>query len=99
MGSGGLARTRQPCRTGCQPNNAKKMSTFPIFIISRDRLTPLRSLVEWLERAGHERIIIIDNDSTYPPLRDWYEGISHQIIYLGENVGCNAFWTRDVRAM
>ena len=40
----------------------------PIFINSRDRVTPLRELVEWCEHAGQTRIYLVDNDSTYPTL-------------------------------
>ena len=34
----------------------------PIIINCRDRVTPLRKLVEWLERANHQTIVLLDND-------------------------------------
>ena len=46
----------------------------PIFIVVRDLLSPLQQLVAWLERAGHERIVLIDNDSTYPPMVEYLVG-------------------------
>lgn len=68
----------------------------PIFICCRDRVTPLRALVEWLEQAGHERIVLLDNDSTYPPLLEFYEQTPHQVIRLGMNVGKLALWIHGV---
>lgn len=68
----------------------------PIFIISRDRLSPLQALVEWLEKAGHERIVIIDNGSTYEPLLEWYDTIVYPRVRLG-NDGAYSFWSQDVR--
>jgi hypothetical protein len=59
----------------------------PIFIICRDRVTPLRDLVSWLERAGHESIIMIDNASTYEPLLEYYEQTPHSVVRLTENLG------------
>jgi hypothetical protein len=38
--------------------------TTPIIIIVRDRLKPLALLVDWLERAGAQRLVLLDNDST-----------------------------------
>ena len=64
----------------------------PIFVISRDRLSPLRALVSWLELAGHERIIVVDNASTYEPLLDYFTDFSHQLIRLDANVGPRAVW-------
>jgi hypothetical protein len=68
------------------------MNQFPIFIISRDRLTCLRQLVAWLEKAGHERIFIVDNGSTFEPILDWYRGVSHTVLYQGGNTGHNGIW-------
>jgi hypothetical protein len=67
----------------------------PVFVNSRDRLTPLAELVAWLERAGVAEIYIIDNDSAYRPLLAYYEESPHTIIRLGRNVGKNALWDAD----
>jgi hypothetical protein len=64
----------------------------PIFINCRDRVTCLSALVDWLERAGHEEIILIDNASTYPPLLEYYECSPHSVIRMGENLGHTALW-------
>ena len=47
------------------------MSNPPIFVIVRDLLSPLQQLLDWLERAGHDRIILVDNASTYPPMLEY----------------------------
>ena len=64
----------------------------PIFICSRDRVSCLRRLVDWLEQAGHERIVIVDNASTYEPLLDYLDGSPHQVVRLAENHGKRALW-------
>ena len=52
----------------------------PILINVRDRVTPLRKLVSWLELAGHERITLLDNDSTYPELLTYLDASPHEVI-------------------
>lgn len=72
--------------------------TTPILINVRDRLEPLRRLVGWLEVAGHEQLILIDNASTYPPLRQYLEDSPHRVVALGTNLGHRAPWTSGVAA-
>jgi hypothetical protein len=66
---------------------------FPVFINTRDRVSCLRALVEWLEKAGVQRIVIVDNASTYPPLLDYLARSPHQVVRLTENLGQLAPWT------
>lgn len=47
----------------------------PIFINSRDRLGVLKKLIDWLLDAGYRNLIILDNNSTYPPLLEYYNNI------------------------
>lgn len=68
------------------------MSEVPIVINSRDRVSCLRELVAWLERAGHERIVILDNASTYEPLLDYLAASPHTIRRLHDNCGSRALW-------
>lgn len=68
------------------------MSDPPILINVRDRVTSLRALVKWLEAAGHERLVLIDNASTYEPLLDYLDESPHEVIRLGVNHGSRALW-------
>jgi hypothetical protein len=68
----------------------------PVVINCRDRLAPLVPLVEWLERLGQTEIYLLDNDSTYPPLLEYYERTPHEVVRLGENLGHRALWLTDV---
>ncbi len=74
------------------------MVRYPVLIPCRDRLTPLLELITWLERVGQTEIYLLDNDSTYPPLLDYYQRTNYQVVYLGENLGPHAIWMSDIRA-
>src|SRR5437588_3493393 len=67
-------------------------TTYPVFINCRDRLAPLRTLVEWLEQAGSTEVYLLDNDSAYEPLLDYYRQTPHTVVRLGRNWGKNALW-------
>jgi hypothetical protein len=67
--------------------------TCPIYINVRDRLTDLNRLVAWLEDAGYENIILLDNASTYPPLLEYLgDGCPHEVVHLEENYGSRSLW-------
>jgi hypothetical protein len=70
----------------------------PVIVNVRDRLTPLRELVAWLERAGHREIWLVDNASTYPPLVDWLASTPHHVVRCGTNLGHRAPWLSGVVA-
>jgi hypothetical protein len=63
----------------------------PIFINCRDRVTDLRRLVDFLEQAGHARITLLDNTSTYPPLLDYLAASPHTVVRL-PNLGSRSLW-------
>lgn len=66
--------------------------TVPVFVNCRDRVTALAQLVDWLERAGCEEIYLLDNDSAYEPLLEYYERTPHTVVRLGKNWGRFALW-------
>ena len=72
------------------------MNQYPIFINCRDRFTTTFQLVSWLESVGQENIYLIDNDSKYEPLLDWYKKTNHKVIYLNTNGGHIAPWSHGV---
>lgn len=64
----------------------------PAFIICRDRYTCTIGLVKWLESCGIQDIYLIDNDSTYEPLLEYYENTPHTVIRTGHNGGHHIPW-------
>jgi len=68
----------------------------PIIINNRNRLTYLLELIKWLEQNGYINIFIIDNDSTYPPLLEYYSKTKYKIFKLNENIGHLALWKSGI---
>ena len=66
----------------------------PIFIVNRDRFSSLKVMIEWLLAIGCHDVQVLDNDSSYPPLLDYYERLPRGVTLrkLGENIGPKAFW-------
>ena len=59
----------------------------PIIINNFNRYDKLLILIQGLEKRGYHNIWIVDNDSTYPPLLEWYRSCPYKIVFLRENVG------------
>ena len=72
--------------------SGSELKNIPVIINNRNRLTFLKQLIEWFEKAGMKNIYILDNDSSYPLLLDYYKTITHKIIYLKKNIGYTALW-------
>lgn len=53
-------------------------------------------MMDQLHSFGYKNIYILDNDSTYPPLLEYYKTINAKVIYLKQNVGYMALWQSDV---
>lgn len=68
-------------------NNPKNI---PIVINNRNRFTFLKKLVDRLHEMGYQNLIILDNDSKYPQLLEYYRTCNCKVIYLGENLGYGA---------
>lgn len=68
----------------------------PIYINVRDRVKTLRRLVAWLEAAGYERIVLLDNASTYEPLLEYLNESPHNVVRFGVNHGSRALWRASV---
>jgi glycosyltransferase involved in cell wall biosynthesis len=64
----------------------------PIFIISYNRLTYLKKLIDFLDARGYQNIIVVDNNSTYPPLLEYLRSLTHSVHFLGENLKHHAVW-------
>ena len=60
--------------------------SYPVFIVCRDRFTCLVGLLDWLESVGQaDEIYLLDNDSSYAPLLEFYEQTRHTVIRTGGN--------------
>ena len=57
------------------------MKNIPIVIQNKDRLNSLKLVVEELHKRNYFNIIIIDNQSSYPPLLEWYNKSGLDIFY------------------
>lgn len=66
----------------------------PIIINNRNRVTMLKKLVDWVLKLEDTYIVILDNDSTYEPLLEYYKEIKDtiQVKYLKANLGSTALY-------
>lgn len=72
------------------PNKTLNHKEIPIIINNRNRLTFLQQLIDSLIIRGYNNITILDNDSTYPPLLEYYKTKPCNIIFLNKNLGYDA---------
>lgn len=75
----------------------------PIFINNFNRLGCLRKLIDWLLDAGYHNIYILDNNSTYQPLLEYYrildEDDSICVVHFDKNLGHKALWLSGILEM
>lgn len=64
----------------------------PIIINNFNRLEYLLILLNGLEKRGYTNIHILDNQSDYPPLLDFYKTTKHKVHFLDKNYGFRALW-------
>jgi hypothetical protein len=76
--------------------SSKRAVMIPVYINTFNRLTTTRNLVEQVKRLGNAQPVVIDNDSDYEPLLDWYESKPCDIVRLKENLGHHAPWTSGI---
>ena len=77
-------------------NDEAACFNIPIFINARDRLGLMKNLIDWLLDSGYTNIIILDNNSTYPPLLEYYKSLNGdkrvKVIRINKNVGFKSIW-------
>ena len=75
----------------------KNPLSIPIIIINYNRLADLEKLVDFLLKRKHTNIVIVDNQSTYPPLLAYYEQIKDRVTieHMTENYGHLVFWKNE----
>ena len=60
-----------------------------------NRVTLPKSMAEFLSDNGCE-VILIDNNSTYEPLLDWYSKCPYKVYRLQENLGHKSLYTSGI---
>ncbi|RYZ29583.1 MAG: glycosyltransferase family 2 protein [Chitinophagaceae bacterium] len=84
------------CFAFLKPGNVNQT---PIFINNRNHYTYLKDLIDWLDKNGFTNYYVIDNDSTYPPLLEFYQAkLPERVIYLNKNAGHLSFWKENIIA-
>lgn len=78
------------------PSKIKDFKKIPIIINNRNRLTFLLQLIKSLEVRGYYNIYIIDNNSSYTPLLEYYKKCPYHIFRLDSNVGHLALWKTKI---
>jgi hypothetical protein len=75
-------------------NQNKDYKSIPIIIISFNQLFYLKQLVDFLKKHNYNNIVIIDNNSTYRPLLEYFKEMEStlKIHKLKENYGHLVFW-------
>ncbi|MCD6019424.1 MAG: colanic acid biosynthesis glycosyl transferase [Bacteroidetes bacterium] len=68
----------------------------PVIINNRNRFTFLKLMVDQLQSFGYKNIYILDNDSSYPPLLEYYKSVNAKVIFLKQNVGYKALWETNI---
>ena len=68
----------------------------PIVINNFNRIDTLLILIKGLETRGYNNIYIIDNDSTYPPLLEYYKKCPYPVYMLNKNIGHLSIWETGI---
>ena len=74
---------------------SKKITDYkkiPIIINNKNRYTYLIKLIKSLESKGYNNIYIIDNNSSYLPLLEFYKTTNYKVFRLKKNYGYLALW-------
>ena len=78
--------------------SGKGPAVIPVYVNTFNRLTTTRRLCEQIAELDNAVPIIVDNNSTWEPLLDWYRDCPFEVIRLPENMGHHAPWTCGVTA-
>lgn len=75
----------------------KDTLSIPIIIINYNRLADLKKLISFLLDRNHKNIIVVDNQSSYPPLLEYYKEIQDRVRVeiMDKNYGHLVFWRNE----
>lgn len=69
----------------------------PVIIINFNQLFYLRKLVGFLKQRGFINIVIVDNQSSYPPLLAYYETLTGVTVeHMDDNYGHKVFFENEI---
>lgn len=68
----------------------------PVIIINRDRLQCLERLVGQLLVLGYDNLYVLDMDSSYPPLIEYYNNCKDFTLIPWKNTGHKALWNDGI---
>lgn len=74
----------------------KNLNELKVFIICRDKVEHLKQLIAWLKNNHFNNIYLLDNDSSYKPLLDFYQETDCKVLYLRRNTGASCPWSHRV---
>jgi hypothetical protein len=66
------------------------------FVLNYNRLTLTRRMVDYLANFDELDLFIVDNNSTYEPLMEYYAETPHSVIHLPENYGSWVMWSSGI---
>lgn len=66
--------------------------SIPVFIVSFNRLSYLKQMVDFLEKYGFTNIHIVDNQSAYKPLIKYLKNSPHHVHFMDKNYGHRVVW-------
>ena len=74
----------------------------PIFIQNFNQVSYLTKQIAWLKQAGYRNLIVIDNNSTYPPLLQYYADMTStsviRLVRRDKTGGKFALWEDGILA-
>ena len=99
-GLSGLHRYIESSFLDVDENDEAACFNIPIFINARDRVGVMKKQIDWFLDAGYTNIIILDNNSTYPPLLEYYKSFQGdrriRIIIFDQNLGFKSIWISGI---
>lgn len=72
------------------------MSNIPIIILNRDRLTYLERVVGQFLLLGYDNLFVLDMDSSYPPLIEYYSSCKDFTLIMENNIGHKGLWEKGI---
>jgi hypothetical protein len=72
------------------------MSNIPVIIINRDRLTYLERLVGQFLLLCYDNLFVLDMDSSYLPLIEYYSTCKDFTLIMQENTGHKTLWDKGI---